>query len=360
MSRKQMILVGALLVLFALPALAQNLAPAEAGVQLAELRNLQSQAKKLGAKGHLPMAWRSLDSHLNWLEENGGTTGEWNKVHTEAEHLLQQADFMHEIRERKNSHEELLERFDQALLEIATLFDVEPDPVLSGTPQAQHLLDRLGQVRLHRQVALDSLTLENRHLKETVGDRVAAQDSIITALNVQVSSLRQELWETQLRAGVAEADRSAAETVLTAKQQREEAMAALFGTLEEGEGEILIKGRNHVTMRLTGVTFASGSTKLGEKQAALLARVAEAVQGFPAAELKVEGHTDNTGGRQANLRISRRRAEAVARTLESMLGRDEGSIATDGLGPDRPVAPNDSPEGRAQNRRIDLHMTIQD
>lgn len=356
MSRSKLILVVTLVLWWAVPALAQD----NAATPLEELRQLQSQARKLGAKGDLQMAWRRLDSHINWLEENGGTEGEYAKVRTEAERLLNQADFLRAIRDRKNSHEELLSRFDQALLEIGTLFAVELDPVLSGAPQAEHLLDRLTKVRLHRQVALDSLTLENRRLQDTVGDRVVAQDSIITALNVEVSSLRQKLWDTQLRAGVAEADRSAAETVLTAKQQREEAMAALFSTLEEDEGEILIKGNHNVTMRLTGVTFDSGSTSLGDKQAALLARVAEAVERFPGAELKVEGHTDNTGTRQANLRISRRRAESVARTLEKMLGREDGSIGTEGLGPDRPVALNDTSEGRAQNRRIDLHMTIPD
>ncbi|PID78719.1 hypothetical protein CSA17_03975 [bacterium DOLJORAL78_65_58] len=353
-----LILTLSLAFVLLIPGAVSSLAQEATATPLEDLRHLQGQARKLGARGSLPMAWRGLDRRIDGLQENGGTEGEWAQARTEAILLLNQADFMRAIRERKNSHEELLARFDQALLEIATLFDVTLDPVRSGSPQAEYLLESLAKVRLQRQVALDSLTLENRHLRATVGDRVVAQDSMITALNVEVSSLRQKLWETQLRAGVAEADRSAAETVLTAKQKREEAMAALFSVLGEEEGEILIKGSQHVTMRLTGVTFRSGSTRLGDKQTVLLARVAEAVKRFPDAKLKVEGHTDNTGTRQANLRVSRRRAEAVARALEKMLGRQQGSIETVGLGPDHPVALNDTPAGRARNRRIDLCLTI--
>lgn len=353
MSRSKNMLIWVLLVLFAFPALAQ-----EEPDPLAEVRHLQGQARKLGAKSHLPMAWRRLDTRLDRLEEQGATPEMLAQVRLEAELLRNQADYLREIRERKNSHEELLDRFDQALLEIATLFAVPLDPVRTGSDQSRILLDRLAGMKLRRQVTIDSLTLDNRRLQEIVSGSVAGQDSIIQALTAEVSDLRQELWETQLRAGVAEADRSAAETVLTRKQQREEAMGALFSTLDENEGEILIKGHSHVTMRLTGVTFASGSSSIGAAQARLLSKVAEALQRFPGAEIRIEGHTDNSGGRQANLRLSRRRAEAVARNLEKMLGRQEGSIATAGLGPDRPLALNDTPEGRARNRRIDLHMTL--
>lgn len=341
------------------PALAQdaqsggrNVAPME------PLRALQKQARKEGAKSHLPMAWRSLDSHLNWLEENEATQEQWDKVLEEARLLVNQAEFVKEIRGRKNSHEEMLSRFDQALREIATLYQVEMDPVLSGTPKAEALLEQLSNHRLQRQMALDSLTVDNRRMREMIQDRVVGQDSVITALNVEVSSLRQKLWEMQLRAGVAEADRSAAESVLGAKQKRDEAMAALFNTMTEKEGEILIRGNSQVTMRLSGVTFNSGSAKVGAKQAELLVKVAEAVGRFPGAAIAVEGHTDNKGGRDGNLRLSRRRAEAVAHSLEQMLGWDQGTIGTEGLGPDRPIAVNDTSAGRARNRRIELRMTL--
>lgn len=325
---------------------------------LEEMKELQSQAKKLGAKSHLNMAWRQLDSHLGYAEDNGASDAQWAKIRQEATRLLNQATFLNQVRKKKNSEEVLLGRFDQALLEIAMLYGVELDPVMSGSPQANLLLEKLSRKNFRRQVQLDSLTVSNRQLNEHVGGTMAAQDSLITALNVQLRSVRQKLWETELRAGVAEADRSAAETVLTGKQAREASLTALHASISEDEGEILMTGNNRVVMRLHGISFAVGSSQLKSGQDVLLAKVSDAIALFPGAKVLVEGHTDDTGSRKANLRLSRRRAETVARTLEKMLGRGENSITTEGYGPDRPVALNDSAKGRARNRRIDLIMEL--
>ncbi|PIV81290.1 hypothetical protein COW53_05125, partial [bacterium CG17_big_fil_post_rev_8_21_14_2_50_64_8] len=89
----------------------------------------------------------------------------------------------------------------------------------------------------------------------------------------------------------------------------------------------------------------------------LIKRVEDGLRAFPGATISVEGHTDDTGGREANLRLSRRRAETVARLLERDLGLPGDSLTTAGVGPDRPVALNDTPAGRALNRRIDVVIT---
>ncbi len=339
--------------------MSENVGAQEPGPSpLEEIEAVQKQAKKLGAKSNLPMAWRQLDSHLGYAEENGATDAQWEKIRQEADLLLHQADFLNQMRQKKNGYEILLGRFDQALLEIASLYGVILDPLKTGTPLAEALLEELSRKNLLRQVSIDSLTVANRQLNEMVGGRVAAQDSQITALTVEVRSLRQRLWETELRAGVAEADRSAAESVLTRKQARESALATLHASLTPDEGEILMMGDSRVVMRLHGVSFAVGSSQLRSGQDTLLAKIAGAMELFPGATAKVEGHTDDSGSRQANLRLSRRRAETVARTLEKMQGLAENSIATEGFGPDRPVALNNTAEGRARNRRIDLIIDL--
>jgi len=323
-----------------------------------EIEAVQKQAKKLGAKSNLPMAWRQLDSHLGYAEDNGATEAQWEKIRFEADLLLQQAEFLNQMRQKKNGYETLLGRFDQALSEIASMNGIPLDPLKTGTPQAEALMEELSRKNLMTQVTIDSLTVSNRKWSELVGGRVAAQDSQITALNVEVRSLRQQLWETELRAGVAEADRSAAESVLTKKQTREASLAVLNSSLTPEEGEILMTGDNRVVMRLHGISFAVGSSQLKSGQDTLLAKIAGALELFPGATAQVIGHTDDTGSRQANLRLSRRRAETVARTLERMRGLPENSISTEGFGPDRPVALNDTADGRARNRRIDLIIDL--
>jgi OOP family OmpA-OmpF porin len=203
-------------------------------------------------------------------------------------------------------------------------------------------------------VVLDSLVVENRRLTETVGGRAEALESTVTELQVEVSALRQKLWESQLRAGVAEADRSAAESVLVRKQQREQAIAEVRAMFGPEEGDVLVSADGSVIMRMFGVRFGVGSAALSSGQDELVGRVAQAIGKFPGAEVRLEGHTDDTGGRDANLRLSRRRAESVARELEQRLGRAPEEFTTEGYGPDRPIALNSTPEGRARNRRIDV------
>ncbi|MCB1183311.1 OmpA family protein [bacterium] len=318
------------------------------------LRDGMDQAKKDGAKGQLPQAWWDLDARLDAAAKSGATEEQWRALEADVAHLRSAAAFVSRMRQQKSGIEAVLSRFDQALAEIGALYGVDPDPTLSGSPAARDLLDRLGESRLEARILVDSLTVENRRLNEMVGTRIVEQDSLITALRVEVSALRQKLWDTELRAGVAEADRTAAESVLTRKQQREQAIAEVRGAFGPDEAEIMLTAEGDVVLRLFGVAFGVGSATMSPGQEGLVTRVADAARRFPGAAVRVEGHTDDTGGRDANLRLSRRRAESVARLLENELGWEGETIATEGFGPDRPIALNSTAEGRARNRRIDV------
>jgi outer membrane protein OmpA-like peptidoglycan-associated protein len=234
--------------------------------------------------------------------------------------------------------------------------DVSLPPGLTGDAAAARLLDLLSRQRLERQTRLDSLRVINRQLAETVGGEVAAQDSMIAALQSELSALRKRLWETELRAGVAEADRSAAQSVIARREAREAAVRELLDQLAE-EADGVIRPDGTIVLQVHGLDFGVGSADLAPGQAELMEQLADAVARFPGARVRVEGHTDDTGSRAANLRLSERRAATVAGGLERRLERPEGSIPTVGHGPDRPVAPNSTAEGRARNRRIDIVIT---
>jgi outer membrane protein OmpA-like peptidoglycan-associated protein len=322
-----------------------------------QVRASLNRAKKEGAKGQLPNKWWDLDARLDEAEKNGASESEWQALETEVQRLHNAAVFVGRMRKQKSGMEALLGRYDQSIAEIAALYGVEIDPVLAGQPAADDLIENLNQTNFARQVLVDSLTVTNRRLNDIVTTKVVYQDSLITALQVEVSSLHQKLWETELRAGVAEADRSAAETVLGQKQEREAAITGLRSSFGEDEAEVLLTPEGTIVMRVYGLSFGIGSADLQAGQQALIAKVAAAVQRFPEGEVSIEGHTDDTGSRDANLRLSRRRAETVARILENEMGVEPESIATAGIGPDRPLALNSSAEGRARNRRIDVVIT---
>lgn len=85
-----------------------------------------------------------------------------------------------------------------------------------------------------------------------------------------------------------------------------------------------------------------------------LSQIAKVLQENPKLELIIEGHTDNVGGAQFNLELSRKRAEAVKRWLVDKVGISEVRLTTVGYGLSRPIADNSTEEGRAKNRRVEL------
>ena len=320
----------------------------------ATVAGLLDQAKDLGAKDQLPNTWWDLEQRYKEARDGGAAAATWATLEGEAVRLVNQAAFIREMRRRKSPLEALLGRFDQALVEIGALYGVAPNPRLSGSEAAADLVERLNAENLKLQVRADSLAIANRMLVEQVGGSAAARESLVTTLQAEVSTLRRQLWEMELRAGVAEADRSAAETVLSRKQQRERAVDQVRGLFTPEEADVLLTADEDVVLRVHGIDFAVGSAALQGAQLDLVARIAEAIALFPGATVRIEGHTDDTGSRDANLRLSRRRAESVAAAVAEKLGREASDFTTDGYGPDRPVALNSTPEGRALNRRIDV------
>jgi len=69
--------------------------------------------------------------------------------------------------------------------------------------------------------------------------------------------------------------------------------------------------------------------------------------------LNIEGHTDATGSAEINQKLSAARAQAVLTFLKEM-GVPEARMTAKGFGPDQPIAPNDTAEGRARNRRVEI------
>ena len=72
----------------------------------------------------------------------------------------------------------------------------------------------------------------------------------------------------------------------------------------------------------------------------------------------IEGHTDSFGGDKANLDLSQRRADAVMQYLLANMDIERSRIFSMGYGESKPIANNETKEGRAQNRRIDLKLRI--
>jgi outer membrane protein OmpA-like peptidoglycan-associated protein len=101
----------------------------------------------------------------------------------------------------------------------------------------------------------------------------------------------------------------------------------------------------------TKLLFGLDDATLSVEGQAALAAVADSLRAQKIERVRVEGHTDNTGSPRHNAALSLRRAESASQEL-IRAGMADHEIERRGLGADRPVADNATPEGRAQNRRV--------
>ena len=107
---------------------------------------------------------------------------------------------------------------------------------------------------------------------------------------------------------------------------------------------------------ISDVLFRSGSYELMPGARERLAKVSGIVLAYPGLRLQVEGHTDSIGSDEYNRRLSEERADAVRDYLIQQ-GIKHDAITAAGFGKSEPVASNETPEGRQQNRRVELVVT---
>ena len=105
---------------------------------------------------------------------------------------------------------------------------------------------------------------------------------------------------------------------------------------------------------LYGIQFKTDSAALTSASDQTLAQMAALLQGKPDLKVYIVGHTDNAGGLAHNQALSQQRAEAVVKALASRHGVATTRMAAKGLASYAPVASNDSEDGRARNRRVEL------
>jgi outer membrane protein OmpA-like peptidoglycan-associated protein len=103
------------------------------------------------------------------------------------------------------------------------------------------------------------------------------------------------------------------------------------------------------------IYFNPNSSQIAGSSATEINRVVESLKLDPQTRVQVTGYTDNTGAYEANLKISRQRAAAVKNQLVQQ-GIAASRIEVKGRGPEKPVAPNDTADGRQRNRRVEIDI----
>lgn len=180
-------------------------------------------------------------------------------------------------------------------------------------------------------------------------ERAALTGQQLTATQTALQQSQQQLQNTQQTVAMTQ-------TQLAAERQRRlEAERQAAAALESLRRVAAVREEQRGTIiTLSGeVLFATGESTLLPIAQQRLDQVARALIDQGARHLVVEGHTDSRGSPTTNQQLSLARAQSVRSYLISR-GIPEAQIEAVGLGPSRPVAPNDTAEGRANNRRVEI------
>jgi OmpA-OmpF porin, OOP family len=117
---------------------------------------------------------------------------------------------------------------------------------------------------------------------------------------------------------------------------------------------VVVRQPDQMVIRLTGLRFPVGRAAVRAADHGLLRKVQQAILLFDAPEVIVQGYTDSSGDAQTNVALSEKRAEAVMQFLAGNIAVPMLKISAAGHGAALPIASNESAEGRALNRRIEV------
>lgn len=124
----------------------------------------------------------------------------------------------------------------------------------------------------------------------------------------------------------------------------------------QGTGVRVVRNGENLQLVMPGnITFASGSSDISSSFYPTLNSLVKVFQEFDKNGVEIIGHTDSTGSNDLNMRLSRERAQSVASYLASN-GVSSARISAMGVGSSQPIASNDTADGRAQNRRVEINL----
>lgn len=241
------------------------------------------------------------------------------------------------LRSLEGSAEALLLRWDDVMDRLADTLAADPAGLSPDAPA--RLVPAVSR-------ALDA----RRAVEDSLRSVIEGRDGRIAGLEGRIDSLERDLARSEVR-GETLAD------ALERRAERRRQVDVVRETFDDDEALVQTSG-DTLTLRVVGLGFASGSAELDEEDTSLLGRIASAIRRFPEARLSIEGHTDSRGDARANRALSRERAVAVRDWLAERLSISPDRVPAEGFGESRPVASNDSAEGRALNRRIDVNIVL--
>jgi outer membrane protein OmpA-like peptidoglycan-associated protein len=253
----------------------------------------------------------------------------------EARHAFHIAKTIKANRDQDMSEEQWILLSEKPLQRVAASVDINAEFDKGLTPIADELIEYIEMTR-------DSLQ----------GEQQSQVDK-----DIQIAGYRELLNEFAQLHGGEGTSIADLEKMLLAQEANRERLKKLEAIFERSEARVF-RQANDVFIRLTGLSFASGSSAISAESYSLLSKVLTALELYTDSKVVVEGHTDSYGGDDANLVLSKNRADEVRRFIILRSNMSEALIESIGYGETKPFANNDTPQGRALNRRIDIRLVL--
>lgn len=183
--------------------------------------------------------------------------------------------------------------------------------------------------------------------KKERGESDAIIDELLSANRKELAKLRKK-YSDRLSKKAKE---------VAASETRELEIKQLFGQINDAfeptEAKVELQEAN-VLITAKGFQFSRGGAEIEARNFGLMNKIVSAIEKFPDAKIIVSGHTDSKGSSKRNLNLSQKRAENVAKFMVELARLPKERVSSEGFGESKPVASNDTRQGREQNRRIEI------
>ncbi|HKK28521.1 MAG TPA: OmpA family protein [Gemmatimonadota bacterium] len=310
---------------------------------LGRARDLRQKAQDADARDRAPRTLARADSLLaraqGLLSSDPGRQAEARtlaeRAATSFRHAARLAAVADTFRDRDAGIEELVLRAEDQLARIADSVGYEPDFDQGLTPVTDQIAASIRS--LHEDRA--NLEKQAASLREDLKAARGRTDSLESRLA--------ELGEKQAQVSAE----------LQRRQRREQKLREIRAIFDPDEAEVVISG-DELIIRLYGLQFPSASAEIRPANFSLLTKVQRVLREFPDQRVVIGGHTDSRGNDDYNQELSTRRAEAVRQYLMANMALSGDRVSAKGFGESQPIATNDTQEGRAKNRRIDVRIDL--
>ena len=317
---------------------------------LSEAQSLIRQAEQADAKKEAPKTLQQAQTLVRQAEqklaENRYDTDEARSLARQAKYTAQRLVYL-------TTTVKQLKRDNKSL-----------EDIIIAAEQPIHQIAGAANVVASFENGVENTTSEIISQVRTYQNRIQRLDGELSSRGGEMGSLQSNIanLEQQIQQLKAENDKKVMgleteKTRLLKQIRAEDSIRAMFAKVERiftpDEASVFRQEQN-VLIRLHGLNFSVGKSTIEPNYFSLLTKAQQAIKTFPGSRVTVEGHTDSFGGDKTNQDISEARANAVREYLIANMALTPEEIKAVGFGERKPIASNETTEGRTKNRRIDI------